>query len=123
MIRLKELLNPLRFGILSFQYISHRVLRWTLAPLGLLIMLLCSALVAAVNGMLNFYSIYTWFFWGQAAFYLVAALGWVLEQRKMSVKLLYIPYYFFIMNLAVYLGFVRYLKKQQSVNWERAKRG
>jgi cellulose synthase/poly-beta-1,6-N-acetylglucosamine synthase-like glycosyltransferase len=122
-IRLKELLNPLRFGILSFQYISHRVLRWTLAPLGLLIMLLCSALVAAVNGMLNFYGIYTWLFWGQAAFYLVAALGWVLEQRKMSVKLLYIPYYFFIMNLAVYLGFVRYLKKQQSVNWERAKRG
>jgi len=123
LIRLKELMNPFRFGILSFQYISHRVLRWTLAPLGLLIMLLCSGFVAAVNGMFNFYSIYSWLFWGQAVFYLAAALGWVLEQRNISIKFLYIPYYFFIMNLAVYLGFAKYLNKQQSVNWERAKRG
>jgi len=121
--RLKELLNPFRFGILSFQYISRRVLRWTLAPLGLLAMLLCCGLVSAAEGFFKFHSIYTWLFWGQAAFYLAAALGWILEQRNISFKLLYIPYYFFIMNLAVYLGFARYIKKQQSVNWERAKRG
>jgi hypothetical protein len=27
------------------------------------------------------------------------------------------------MNLSVFLGFIRYLKRSQSVNWERAKRG
>jgi len=122
-IRLKELLNPFRFGLLSFQYISHRVLRWTLAPLGLLIMLVCSGIVAATEGFFNSGSVYTWLFWAQLAFYLTALLGWFLEERKRAVKLLYIPYYFFIMNLAVYLGFARYLMKQQSVNWERAKRG
>lgn len=31
--RLNALLKPWRNGLLSFQYISHRVLRWTLAPL------------------------------------------------------------------------------------------
>jgi hypothetical protein len=34
-----------------------------------------------------------------------------------------VPYYFFIMNLSVFLGLRRYLKGQQSVNWERAVRG
>jgi biofilm PGA synthesis N-glycosyltransferase PgaC len=29
-VRLKALLNIFRYGLLSFQYISHRVLRWTL---------------------------------------------------------------------------------------------
>lgn len=31
--RLKPLLNPMRYGVLSFQYISHRVLRWSLTPI------------------------------------------------------------------------------------------
>lgn len=37
---LRSLLNPFRYGWLSFQYISHRVLRWTLAPLSLIVVLL-----------------------------------------------------------------------------------
>jgi len=52
----------------------------------------------------------------------MALLGWYLENKAIKIKILFIPYYFFIMNLAVYLGFKRYLKGKQSVNWERAKR-
>ncbi|MFA5418905.1 MAG: glycosyltransferase family 2 protein, partial [Bacteroidales bacterium] len=33
--RLSPLLNPFKHGVLSFQFISHRVLRWTIAPLSL----------------------------------------------------------------------------------------
>ena len=29
--RLRDLLNPFKYGVLSFQYWSHRVLRWTLS--------------------------------------------------------------------------------------------
>jgi len=122
-VRLKELLNPFRYGLLSFQYISHRVLRWTLAPIGLLIILVCNFFLAMHYGFFHFSSIYPWLFWGQILFYLAALTGWLLEDKNIKVKLLYIPFYFFIMNLAVYLGFFRYIKKQQSVNWERAKRG
>src|SRR5690606_11301234 len=39
MQKLLFLLNPFRYGVLSFQYFSHRVLRWTLAPLSLLLIL------------------------------------------------------------------------------------
>jgi cellulose synthase/poly-beta-1,6-N-acetylglucosamine synthase-like glycosyltransferase len=122
-IRLKELLNPFKFGVLSFQYISHRVLRWTLAPLGLLVILICNLAISLSLGIFDFFSIYNWLFWGQLLFYSVALLGWYLEEKNIKVKIFYVPYYFFIMNLAVYLGFMRYMKKQQSVNWERAKRG
>jgi len=122
-IRLKELLNPFRFGILSFQYISHRVLRWTLAPLGLLIVLLTSFIIALADGIFEFNHLFPWIFWGQVVLYLLALIGWILEEKHIKVKLLFIPYYFFIMNLAVYLGFFRYIRKQQTVKWERAKRG
>jgi cellulose synthase/poly-beta-1,6-N-acetylglucosamine synthase-like glycosyltransferase len=122
-IRLKELLNPFKYGVLSFQYISHRVLRWTLAPLGLLIMLLSNFFISLQDGLLNFRNFYTWTFWGQILFYAMALAGWYLESQKIKLKILFVPYYFFIMNMAVYLGFLRYIKKQQSVNWERAKRG
>ncbi|MBE0646855.1 MAG: glycosyltransferase family 2 protein [Bacteroidales bacterium] len=122
-VRLKELLNPFKYGLLSFQYISHRVLRWTLAPIGLLVILVCNFFLAMQAGFFSWENIYVWLFWGQVVFYIAALTGWLLEDRNIKVKLLYIPFYFFIMNLAVYLGFFRYIKRQQSVNWERAKRG
>ncbi len=122
-VRLKELLNIFKYGTLSFQYISHRVLRWTLAPLGLLVILVLNTIITANQGFFNFSSIYTWTFWAQVLFYVSALLGWFLENREIKVKLLFVPYYFFIMNYAVYAGFIRFLKGKQSVKWERAKRG
>ena len=62
-------------------------------------------------------------FWLQILFYLAALVGWYLENRSIRLKILFVPYYFFIMNLSVFLGLKRYLKGSQTVNWERAKRG
>ena len=121
-IRLRSLLNVFRYGTLSFQYISHRVLRWTLAPLSLLFMLFIGFVLALNEGFTGF-GFYCIAFWLQVLFYLAALLGWYLENRAIKVKVLFIPYYFFIMNLSVFLGFKRYLKGSQSVNWDRAKRG
>jgi len=121
-IRLRSLLNIFKYGTLSFQYISHRVLRWTLAPLCLLFMIPTGLFIAMDEGIftIHFYPV---LFWLQVLFYLAALLGWYLENRSVKVKVLFVPYYFFIMNLSVFLGFIRYMKKAQSVNWERAKRG
>ena len=123
-IRMRSLLNPFKYGILSFQYISHRVLRWTLAPLGLLLMIpICFILAWNSGAGLFGAGLYQILFWGQILFYAAALLGWFLENRRIKIKVLFIPYYFFIMNLSVFLGLRRYLRGQQSVNWERAKRG
>ena len=120
-IRLSALLNIYRYGVLSFQYISHRVLRWTLAPLSLLLLLPVGFILAWQEG-LSGTGIYTLLFWFQAAFYLAAGVGWYLENRRIRLKILFVPYYFFIMNLSVFLGFSRYIQRTQSVNWERARR-
>ena len=117
MIKLKHLLNPFRYGILSFQYISHRVLRWTLAPLFLPILLLSNVWLAfAGPGM------YAWLLTGQIGFYLLALLGYHFRDKRISIKGFFIPYYFMVMNLSVYAGFIRYTKGKQSVVWEKARR-
>jgi biofilm PGA synthesis N-glycosyltransferase PgaC len=52
----------------------------------------------------------------------MALLGWYLNNKHIKVKILFVPYYFFIMNLCMYLGLFRFLRGKQSANWERAKR-
>jgi len=49
-------------------------------------------------------------------------LGAVLQSRKTNLKILFAPYYLFVMNLSEIIGLIRFMKKKQSVNWERAKR-
>jgi cellulose synthase/poly-beta-1,6-N-acetylglucosamine synthase-like glycosyltransferase len=120
-VRLRTLLNIFKYGTLSFQYISHRVLRWSLTPLCLVLLIPVLSVIAVNDGLLSF-SLYAILFWLQLLFYAAAFLGWFLENRKTRVKILFIPYYFFIMNLSVVLGFFRYMKNTQSVNWERSKR-
>jgi cellulose synthase/poly-beta-1,6-N-acetylglucosamine synthase-like glycosyltransferase len=120
-VRLRDLLNIFKYGTLSFQYISHRVLRWTLTPLLLLLLFPANLFLALETGIFS-WSIYSLLFIGQVVFYVAALTGWFLEARQIRLKILFIPYYFFIMNLSVFLGFARYIKGSQSVNWERAQR-
>ncbi|MEX0315057.1 MAG: glycosyltransferase family 2 protein [Allomuricauda sp.] len=121
-VRLRALLNFFKYGTLSFQYVSHRVLRWTLTPLLLLLIIPMNYVLAQNEGLFSF-GLFSILFWGQVWFYAAALLGWFLENRQIRLKILFIPYYFFIMNLSVYLGFGRYIKGSQSVKWERAQRG
>lgn len=115
-IRLAPLLNLFKYKMLSFQYISHRVLRWTLTPLLL-------PLVFVLNAILrNESPVYNILFGLQLLFYFTLVIGALLKNKKIKIKGLYIPYYFFIMNYAVYLGAIRMFNKKQSVNWEKAKR-
>jgi cellulose synthase/poly-beta-1,6-N-acetylglucosamine synthase-like glycosyltransferase len=120
-VRLRSLLNIFKYGTLSFQYISHRVLRWTLTPLCLLVLIPVGFMLAYNEGLLSF-GMYATLFGLQLLFYIAALTGWFMENRSTRIKALFVPYYFFIMNLSVVLGFFRYMRKTQSVNWERAKR-
>lgn len=117
MWRLRELLNPIKYGKLSFQYISHRVLRWTLAPLGLGWLLIAAPILAWQLG-----GIYSLMAIGQIAFYLLAGLGWWMESREIRLKALFVPYYFVMMNVCIWLGWRRYRRGEQKVIWAKAQR-
>ncbi len=111
------LLNIFKYGWLSFQYVSHRMFRWTLAPLSLLLVLLS-------NTYLAFYDkpIYVYFLIAQLAFYCFALIGRFTESMKKSPKIFFIPFYFVFMNISVYQGFFRLIKGKQSAVWEKAQR-
>ncbi|MCF8332342.1 MAG: glycosyltransferase family 2 protein [Bacteroidales bacterium] len=120
-VRLTPLLNVFKYKTLSFQYISHRVLRWVIAPPALLLIFLFNLIIATHYGLFSG-SFYVILFWLQVLFYLMSLLGWYLGNKQIKLKILFVPYYFFIMNYAMFLGFSRYIKKQQQITWERAQR-
>ncbi len=120
--RLKSLLNPFRFGLYSWQYFSHKVLRWTLAPVSLFLILPVNLLIVwQQNGWFEF-QFYSVMLYIQLLCYLMAALGWYLENKKLHFKLLFVPYYFLFINYTSIRGIFRYFKGKQSVVWEKAKR-
>jgi hypothetical protein len=103
--------------MLSFQYISHRVLRWTLAPVALPIIFILNIALALGGSPL-----YQLLLVAQVIFYFLAIMGYLMERQKLKFKVFFIPYYFCMMNYAVYRGFGRIVTGNQSVIWERAKR-
>jgi cellulose synthase/poly-beta-1,6-N-acetylglucosamine synthase-like glycosyltransferase len=112
------LLNFFKYGLLSFQYISHRFLRWTLAPLSLLLLI--------ITNIALLYTQASMFYWltgiGQLLFYLLAFIGNLLELKGKSSKIFLIPFYFVFMNVTVYQGFMRFIRGKQSAVWEKSKR-
>jgi poly-beta-1,6-N-acetyl-D-glucosamine synthase len=115
---LKGLFNVFKYPTLWFQFISHRILRWTLCPISLVSILITNVIIVIYSGGL----VYQAFLILQFFFYSCALLGWFYANKDVKVKLLYIPYYFFFMNMSVFLGFKRFLTKKQTVLWEKAAR-
>lgn len=120
--KLKNLLNPFRYGLLSWQYFSHKVLRWTIAPVSLFLVLVVNLLIVARQGSWSDLQFFTLFFYFQLVCYLLALVGWYLENKKLRLKILFVPYYFVSINYASIRGIFRYFKGKQSVNWEKSKR-
>jgi len=116
MVRLHPLLW--KYGKFSFQYVSHRILRWTIVPFSLPFLFLLNVLLVDQHQ----HPIYIFFLFGQTFFYLLALLGWWAEKRGKKSKILSIPYYLVMMNYAAWAGFFRYQKGKQSVVWEKAQR-
>ena len=115
---LRSMLNPLHQPLVTFQYVSHRVLRWSITPFAMVLLLLANiALVAMGAG-----TFYTVMLILQTIFYLMALAGWLQNRFGYKNKLLYTAYYFVFMNFNVFRG-MAYLKSHgKSGAWEKAKR-
>ena len=103
--RLRSLMNPLRHPVVAFQFVSHRVLRWTITPVCLFALIpLNTILVLSGEGI-----IYTIIWILQILFYASALAGMKISK------------YFVFMNLNVFRG-MAYLINNTSGTWEKAKR-
>lgn len=116
---LRSLMNPFKYPITSFLFVSHRVLRWSITPFALFALIpLNVALVMMKGG-----TTYTVIWILQILFYLSAFMGYLMASRGKKNKLLYVPYYFLFMNINVFRG-ISYLRSHKSSGaWEKAKRG
>jgi cellulose synthase/poly-beta-1,6-N-acetylglucosamine synthase-like glycosyltransferase len=116
---LRRQMNPLRYPLVSFLFVSHRVLRWSLTPFCLVALLPLNVVLVA----LTHSTLYTIILVLQLLFYAAAIAGWLQARRRKPGRLLYIPYYFMFMNVNVCRG-IGYLRTHShSGTWEKAKRG
>ena len=116
------LLTPLlafwRHPRLSYLYISHRVLRWALSPLCLILAFLSNIVLFAATG----YPPYGLLLLAQVLFYGMAALAALFPPLKKNSRLIKLCYYFVFMNTSVIRGFFRFLRGRQAATWDKARR-
>ncbi|MGH7491469.1 MAG: glycosyltransferase family 2 protein [bacterium] len=107
------LLNPAR-GFVAFGLWSHKIIRW-FVPFFLLIALL-------VNLFLLPQFLYQVTFAVQMCFYALAVLSWRLSKFGRHASVFILPYYFVVTNLALLVGFFKFLTKSQKPAWTKVER-
>jgi cellulose synthase/poly-beta-1,6-N-acetylglucosamine synthase-like glycosyltransferase len=109
-LTMSELLNPLRHGFFSFELISHKLLRW-LMPVFLL-GLLVSNVFLAPDG-----PFYAAFFGAQLLFYVLAIGGHVFRDHAATPRLMSIPYFFCLVNIASAVGIIDAYRGRTYATW------
>jgi cellulose synthase/poly-beta-1,6-N-acetylglucosamine synthase-like glycosyltransferase len=109
--RNRAMMNPFKSGFYAIELLSHKVMRY-LVPLFLILILVSSALLAPRS------LFYTVALAGQVALYGAAILAWMLERMGLHSRLLAIPQYFVLGNIASLIAFYKFLRGERYVRWE-----
>ena len=109
--RNRDVLNPFRKGFYSVQLLSHKVMRY-LVPLFLIALLVTSGLLAISS------LFYAAIFIAQVGFYLAAAASALMVRVGINSRLLALPQYFVITNVACLLALFKLVRGERYVRWE-----
>lgn len=115
--RLSGILHFTKTPLLFFQYVSHKVLRWSVTPFLLIIIFLFNIPLAFTGDVF-----YEMLLIAQVSFYAIAAAGYLLENKNTRFTAFFIPCYFCVMNYAALAGLIQFLSGKQAAAWEKAKR-
>ena len=110
----REFLNIVKYGLFSYQYFCHKLLRW-LVPLFLLVAFL-SNLILSVNSI-----IYLILLMCQLIFYSIGTIGFLKNKRGISI-IEKVPTYFITVNLAITIAWYKYLVGERIVIWTPSRR-
>jgi poly-beta-1,6-N-acetyl-D-glucosamine synthase len=95
----------------KFAYLSHKVVRWIIPLLLMVLYFSCSRLYGQ--------GIFTYLFWIFSLSIIISLGGIILQTKNKAINLIS---YLFLFNFALLLGYVRYLLGLQEVTWRRAAR-
>ena len=109
--RHRSMMNPFRSGFYAIELFSHKVMRYAV-PLFLFVALASSAALAFHSRAFLALTI------AQAAFYLSAAVGFLLERSGIRHRLLSLPHYFVLANLASLFAFHKFLNGRRYATWD-----
>lgn len=112
--RHRALLNPLRGGFYAVELFSHKVLRYVVSLL--LILIFAASLALAPRSL--FFALVSL---AQGCFYAAAILGWLVERAGRKSRLLALPHYFVLANLASLIAFVQFLRGERYARWDTAR--
>lgn len=109
-----EFLNPFRYGLFSYQYFCHKLLRW-LVPLFLLVALGANIFLGLES------TYYAYILLGHCCFYALA-LWSLLQKEPPEHPLFKIPMYFIMANMAIATAWLRYFTGHRMVMWAPTER-
>jgi cellulose synthase/poly-beta-1,6-N-acetylglucosamine synthase-like glycosyltransferase len=109
--RHRAMMNPLRGGFYSVELLSHKVMRYAVPAF--LVAIFASSLALATTSPL-----YLAAFIAQALLYVAAALSLLLERVGAHSRVLALPGYFVLANLAAVLAFYKFLRGERYARWE-----
>ena len=104
---MRALLHP-RHGLFAFQLLVHKVLRYLLF-IPLAGALVCSAVLAGTP-------LYAALFALQFTAYTLAAIGW-LSGGRIRLRVVFVPFYFSLINLAAGAALIGFLRGERQVTW------
>ncbi|MDQ1637742.1 MAG: hypothetical protein QOF62_1081 [Pyrinomonadaceae bacterium] len=107
----RGMMNPFRSGFYAAQLLSHKVMRYAV-PLFLITILATSGTLARHS------MLYSIVFVAQLGCYLSALGAWMLEHAGVHIRLLALPQYFVLSNLAVLIAAYRFLRGERYAHWE-----
>ena len=111
----RRLLNPLKFPLLSFEIISHKVCRF-LVPL-LLIALIVTNVLMAGEGRFFLIALCS-----QGLFYGLAGVASLMPRRSLVSRTAAAARTFLVVNAAVAVAWVRFLQGERYVTWSPTRR-
>lgn len=115
----KKILNPFQYPLVSFQLISHKVLRW-MVPLFMVFFATITSQVVITNPE---YQLAQLLLIIQILFYASAALAFFLEKKGIHLKITAIPFYFVVINLASLVAMFKMLGHTLEATWEPQRDG
>ena len=106
-------LNQRIRGMRAWQFVSHKLLRWSVGA----ILLVLLASTTALAGRSPWY---TAFLALQLACYAAALAGWIARRRRRVPRVLYVPFYFAMVNSAALVALGRFVLGNRQSTWEKA---